>query len=479
MFSSQRTSADKQTQADSSGTSGPPAARLFSNAERVQLARRLSDPGTAAPGSGRPLPAVVRETFERAYESDFGDVRVHEDGRAERVDAVAFTRGDHLHFRRGRYDPHSPRGRETIAHELAHVVQQRAGRVRPGDGSMINADRRLETEADRLATRATRGERATPHHTSSAHAGDRNFQSTAVSGGAIQRFSFWDDVKKHGWGYGIGAGLGMVGGGLLGSLVGPGAGTWTGGIVGGVIGGGIGAAIGRGISGLVGGGGAQEQQAAPHELRPLVAAQTARADLDEDHKAPALSAEEQHARAALIRTRQQMAQGWAQSHKPTERSLSAHANAATGTAVQFTNDTAVLGTDHAGAGANLLSPLVAQHTDRDGRMPLHMAAHLYNRGVGWSNGENQSFIDQIIGERRRVAVAHAQIVPFLSGVRIQLARTREDRAQRFAQNFDQRMQGDFGTHREVHALLAAGYTYDRTTGMLHPPAEDDDAKKKL
>lgn len=66
--------------------------------------------------------------MERALGADFGGVRVHTDERADALNrslrARAFTTGADIFFRRGAYDPASPGGREVLAHELTHVVQQ-------------------------------------------------------------------------------------------------------------------------------------------------------------------------------------------------------------------------------------------------------------------------------------------------------------------------------------------------------------------
>jgi hypothetical protein len=100
---------------------------------------------------GKPLPEEVRQSLEPAFGQDFSDVRVQESGEPEALGAAAFTRGSEIHFARGRYQPASLKGRKLLAHELTHVVQQREGRVAPGGGRAgINADRRLEAEAERV-----------------------------------------------------------------------------------------------------------------------------------------------------------------------------------------------------------------------------------------------------------------------------------------------------------------------------------------
>lgn len=84
-----------------------------------------------AAGGGRPLDAGVSERAGRALGADFGGVNVHTDARADSLNrslgARAFTTGRDIFFRHGEYAPETHRGRELIAHELTHVVQQGGG----------------------------------------------------------------------------------------------------------------------------------------------------------------------------------------------------------------------------------------------------------------------------------------------------------------------------------------------------------------
>lgn len=118
----------------------------------------MADVPVARAGTGRPLPPPLRRNMEQSLGHDLSRVRVHEGAEAAQVDALAYTRGDHIHFRRGLYDPHSLEGRKMLGHELAHVVQQREGRVSKPDGpdAPINEDAGLEREADQLGDRASR-----------------------------------------------------------------------------------------------------------------------------------------------------------------------------------------------------------------------------------------------------------------------------------------------------------------------------------
>ena len=94
--------------------------------------------------------------MEAALGADFSAVRVHVGPQADRIGAVAFTLGTDIYFAPGRFQPNTPQGQQLLGHELAHVVQQRQGRMRApaGGGIAVVQDRTLEWEADRLGQRA-------------------------------------------------------------------------------------------------------------------------------------------------------------------------------------------------------------------------------------------------------------------------------------------------------------------------------------
>lgn len=78
--------------------------------------------------SGQPLDPALRAFMEPRFGQDFRAVRVHTDGQAAAsaasVNAKAYTVGQHIVFGSGRFTPQSPEGKQLIAHELTHVVQQ-------------------------------------------------------------------------------------------------------------------------------------------------------------------------------------------------------------------------------------------------------------------------------------------------------------------------------------------------------------------
>jgi pyrrolidone-carboxylate peptidase len=82
---------------------------------------------------GRPLDPALKADLEPRLDSDFGDVRIHDDalsGRSARaVNAEAYAVGHHIAFAPGRFAPGDPAGRRLLVHELAHVAQGGALRL--------------------------------------------------------------------------------------------------------------------------------------------------------------------------------------------------------------------------------------------------------------------------------------------------------------------------------------------------------------
>jgi len=103
-------------------------------------------------GGGRPLPRSVRSFVEPRFGHDFGDVRIHTgpqaDRVARRVHATAFTVGTDVGFRTGAYRPETQDGRHLLAHELAHVVQQRDSPRRASSRSTLRRQADNEEESD-------------------------------------------------------------------------------------------------------------------------------------------------------------------------------------------------------------------------------------------------------------------------------------------------------------------------------------------
>lgn len=126
--------------------------------QSVELADRYELPGGQLP----------------RYRHDLSRVRIHTDRRAAEsaraLGARAYTIGSDIYFGAGEYRPGTREGRRLIAHELAHVAQQR-GAAASAPGAPDNS---AEREAVSVAERVARGEAAPPIR-------------QAVSAGTVQR----------------------------------------------------------------------------------------------------------------------------------------------------------------------------------------------------------------------------------------------------------------------------------------------------
>jgi Domain of unknown function (DUF4157) len=109
-------------------------------------------------GGGQALAEPVRGKMEAALGADFSSVRVHVGSQASRIGAAAFTLGSDIYFAYGQFSPETAQGQRLLGHELAHVIQQRQGRVpSPGGARLaISLDPSLEAEAERLGEMAAR-----------------------------------------------------------------------------------------------------------------------------------------------------------------------------------------------------------------------------------------------------------------------------------------------------------------------------------
>lgn len=109
-------------------------------------------------GAGHSLEGSVRSRMESAYGQSFGDVQVHADSKAARLsdnlNARAFTVSQDIAFGAGEYQPGTLIGDALIAHELAHVMQQRGGdATAPAQKGTSDHDS-FEEDADQAAVGA-------------------------------------------------------------------------------------------------------------------------------------------------------------------------------------------------------------------------------------------------------------------------------------------------------------------------------------
>lgn len=112
---------------------------------------------------GQPLDIGTRSFMESRFGHDFSQVRVHTDAKAgasaQAVDALAYTVGSNVVFGPHQYAPGSSTGRELLAHELAHVMQQGHFVSGTTPARISQPSDAGEANADQLSRSALAGER--------------------------------------------------------------------------------------------------------------------------------------------------------------------------------------------------------------------------------------------------------------------------------------------------------------------------------
>jgi hypothetical protein len=104
---------------------------------------------------GSPLDRGTREFMGPRFGHDFSQVRVHTDAKAAEsaraVNALAYTVGRDIVFGHGQYAPDTAGGRQLMAHELTHTIQQG---VQPlGEPRAVGSENDdAEHEADRRSS---------------------------------------------------------------------------------------------------------------------------------------------------------------------------------------------------------------------------------------------------------------------------------------------------------------------------------------
>ena len=110
-----------------------------------EIAERIK----AEKGGGRPLDDGTKADMEGHLGTDLSGVRVHTGSSADHlnrsVQAEAFTTGNDVFFKAGKFAPDTSDGRGLLAHELTHVVQQGSGQV--NGGGVSHPDDAHEVEA--------------------------------------------------------------------------------------------------------------------------------------------------------------------------------------------------------------------------------------------------------------------------------------------------------------------------------------------
>lgn len=175
------------------GTANPAAGpavspRLAPDQDGTLIASQPSEPSMAAPVA-EPLAPSIRDNAETRFGQSFDDVRVHRGADASALTAAhhaeALTAENHIYLRPG-LSERSGAGSEILDHELAHVLQKRAGRsdaLTSGHGLRLRSDE--ENAADRMADRARHNPAGAPVPVEGAHGGGA---SPTVSADLIETF---------------------------------------------------------------------------------------------------------------------------------------------------------------------------------------------------------------------------------------------------------------------------------------------------
>lgn len=161
--------------------------------------------------------------MENLFDADLSTVRVLIDPQLARASTRAFTRGEVIHAATADILAGTASGDELLGHELAHVVQQRAGRVgRADETGAADPDPSLEAEARREGERIGRGEEP---ERKGGPSGAVNKDASAQRAGPLVPVVVWGSKAlaataiDHFVDFAIAALLGLPGPGLLDDVV--------------------------------------------------------------------------------------------------------------------------------------------------------------------------------------------------------------------------------------------------------------------
>ncbi|BAV06589.1 protein of unknown function [Filimonas lacunae] len=120
----------------------------------------------ALEGNGKPLDTALRTEMEPRFGHDFSNIRIHSGDQATEaagaVQAKAYTVGQDIVFGHQQYQPGNIQGRQLIAHELAHTIQQgEVSKAATSSLSFNNQHNGLEQQAHKAAGQVSGGPQKT------------------------------------------------------------------------------------------------------------------------------------------------------------------------------------------------------------------------------------------------------------------------------------------------------------------------------
>ncbi len=102
-----------------------------SNSSNVTVSDAVSNSINSLQGKGTSLDANTQSFMSNRFGIDFSNVKIHTDNQAAQLNkdlnAKAFTVGNDIYFNEGQYQPNSSSGKQLLAHELTHTLQQTKG----------------------------------------------------------------------------------------------------------------------------------------------------------------------------------------------------------------------------------------------------------------------------------------------------------------------------------------------------------------
>ena len=119
----------------------------------------LDDQLKETKGQGTPLAPEVKSEMESGFGADFSQVKTHTGKHAvdmnKSLGAKAFTNQGDIYFNQGNFDPASKEGKQLLAHELTHTIQQGAVPVKQPIAKELQNDLKTENTPTSVSEQKT------------------------------------------------------------------------------------------------------------------------------------------------------------------------------------------------------------------------------------------------------------------------------------------------------------------------------------
>jgi hypothetical protein len=96
--------------------------------EGLPVSNRVSNKINSSKGNGSAMDNATQSFMQSRFGTDFSSVKIHTGSEAiqmnRELNAKAFTVGKDIYFNSDQYQPNTDKGKQILAHELTHVVQQ-------------------------------------------------------------------------------------------------------------------------------------------------------------------------------------------------------------------------------------------------------------------------------------------------------------------------------------------------------------------